>query len=72
MLGFVKLAALAAIKGLEASAITDAHIEALNTELAAAGYTGIAVCSATEYEKAVDAINAQAAGSQWLKPNSPV
>lgn len=66
MLGFVKLGALAAIKGLEASAITDAHIEALNTELAAAGYTGIAVCSAADFEKAVSAMNAQAGDTTAL------
>lgn len=58
MLGFVKLAALLAIKGIEASAITAEQVEAINAELTAGGYKGIAVVSASEYEKAVEAMNA--------------
>ncbi len=66
MLGFVKLAALAAVKGLDASAITEAHVEAINTELTAAGYAGLAVVSSSQLEKAVDAMNAAPADATAL------
>ncbi|GAB2571903.1 S49 family peptidase [Spirosoma areae] len=59
MLGFIKLAALLAIKGVEASALTPEQMDAVNKELVAAGFKGIVMCTEADYEKAVEAINAQ-------------
>lgn len=57
MFGFIKLAALVAIQNTAASDITDAQIEAANADLVAAGFSGIALVSQAEYEKAVTAMN---------------
>ncbi|RYC69787.1 S49 family peptidase [Spirosoma sordidisoli] len=53
MFGFTKLPALAAVKGLAAADVTDAHISAINAELEANGFN-IASVNLTQFTQAQD------------------
>lgn len=56
MLGFVKLAALAAVKGTAADQLSEAQLEAINTELNAA-YPGLAIVTQAQLDEAVENAN---------------
>ncbi|UHG93449.1 S49 family peptidase [Spirosoma oryzicola] len=56
MLGYVKLSALAAVKGTAAADLSDAQLEAINTELNAA-YPGLAIVSQSQLDAAVENAN---------------
>lgn len=56
MLGFVKLASLAAVKGVAADKLTDEQLEAINTELVAA-YPGLAIVTQAQLDEAVENAN---------------
>lgn len=58
MLGFTKMPALLALKGLTGAAVTEALLKAANEELEASGLSGVAVVSAAQLEQAVAALNA--------------
>lgn len=57
MLGYLRLPALLAIKGLTPDKITSEHIAAIQAEFTALGLTGLAVVGATEFEQAATAAN---------------
>ncbi|MFD1143023.1 S49 family peptidase [Larkinella insperata] len=57
MFGYLKLAALMAVKGVTAEQITPEQIDAINAELTAAGFTGLAVVSQAQFDAAVASSN---------------
>lgn len=66
ILGYVKMAALLAIKGVEASALSEDQLKAANAELTAEGIDNVVLISKTEYELAVKAMNGQSGDSAAL------
>ena len=55
MFGYVKLPALLAVAGVQPDQLTDAQVSAINAELTAQGYTGLAVLSQKQFSDAADA-----------------
>ncbi|WP_128544070.1 S49 family peptidase [Larkinella soli] len=57
MFGYMKLAALLAVKGLTAEQITQEQIDAINAELTANGIQGLALVSQAQFASAVESAN---------------
>lgn len=57
MFGFAKMTAFEAVKALAAAEITDAHLTAMNEQLATSGYSNVLVVSAAQLEQATAQAN---------------